>query len=184
MKLAALALTLTLPVLFAQSKAGKAPAKAAPKPAAKKEEAHGHGAHEHGKAKLSLAFEGTKGTIEFESPAESIVGFEHKPKNADEKKKVDAAMATLKARVGEMVMLPAAAGCKITAKEVEMHQDGDHAEFHAEYNVNCAKPVSGEVRFGISKVFPSVNEVEVQALSDKGQSGATIKQDKGVIKIA
>jgi hypothetical protein len=39
---------------------------------------HQHGAHVHGSAKLDIAVEDRTATIEIESPAESIIGFEHK----------------------------------------------------------------------------------------------------------
>ena len=51
-------------------------------------------AHEHGSAKVSIAFEtakgAPKGVIEFESPAESVVGFEYEAKTPADKAKVTA----------------------------------------------------------------------------------------------
>ena len=40
-----------------------------------------HGAHVHGVANLNMAFAGGALEMEFESPAMSILGFEHRPKN-------------------------------------------------------------------------------------------------------
>ena len=40
-----------------------------------------HGAHVHGVANLTLAFAGGALEMQFESPAMSILGFEHRPKN-------------------------------------------------------------------------------------------------------
>jgi len=157
-------------------------------------------AHEHGSAKVSIAFETVKGTpkgvIEFEAPAEGVVGFEYEAKTAADKAKVTAALNTLKARFGEMVILPAAAGCVIKNKsakvEAEAHdskQKGgkqeQHSEVHAEFDVACAKPLSGlEIRFGFMKVFPKVHDVEVALLAGDQQSKADVENDKGVLKIA
>ena len=44
-----------------------------------------HGAHEHGHAVLKLAQEGTEVVVHFESPLDSIVGFEHEPQNDEQR---------------------------------------------------------------------------------------------------
>jgi hypothetical protein len=153
-------------------------------------------AHEHGSAKVNIAFEtatgSPKGVIEFESPAESVVGFEYEAKSAADKAKVAAALGVLKARFGEMVILPAASGCKLTNKSAKVeaeHHDAkskeQHSEVHAEFDVVCTKPLSGgEIRFGFTKVFPKVHDVDVALLVGEQQSKADVENDKGVLKIA
>lgn len=153
-------------------------------------------AHEHGSAKVNIAFEtatgAPKGVIEFESPADSIVGFEYEAKSAADKAKVTAALRVLKARFGEMVILPPASGCKLTNKSAKVeaeHHDAkskeQHSEVHAEFDVTCAKPLSGgEIRFGFTKVFPKVHDVDVALLVGEQQSKADVENDKGVLKIA
>ena len=44
-----------------------------------------HGAHEHGHAVLKLVQEGTEVVVHFESPLDSIVGFEHEPENDEQR---------------------------------------------------------------------------------------------------
>lgn len=156
-------------------------------------------AHEHGSAKLSIAFESTsgapKGIIELEAPAESIVGFEHTAKSAADKAKEQAALNTLKARIGQMVIFPAAAGCQFTPKsvkvEAEDHHDAkdakkeQHSEVHAEFAVACAKPLAGaEIRFGFHKFFPRLHDVDVALLAGEQQASLEVENDKGVLKIA
>lgn len=161
-------------------------------------------AHEHGSAKVNIAFESAKGApkgvIEFEAPAEGVVGFEHEAKTAADKAKVTAALNTLKTRFAEMVVLPAASACKITNKsaKVEAEHDHDHdkkkkaaakqeqhSEVHAEFDVACAKPLSGgEIRFGFTKVFPKIHDVDVALLAGEQQLSLEVENDKGVLKIA
>lgn len=157
-------------------------------------------AHEHGSAKVNIAFETAKGSpkgvIEFESPADSVVGFEYEAKTAADKAKVAAALNTLKARFAEMVILPAAAACKVTNKSAKLeaeHHDAkqkgakqeQHSEVHAEFDVACAKPLTGlEIRFGFMKVFPKIHDVEVALLVGDQQASADVENDKGVLKIA
>jgi hypothetical protein len=157
-------------------------------------------AHEHGSAKVSIAFETTKGSprgvVEFESPAESIVGFEYEAKTAADKAKVTAALNQLKARFGEMVVFPPAAACKVTAKTASMGaethgaaQKGakqeQHSEVQAVFDVACARPLAGlEIRFGFTKVFPKIHDVDVALLAGEQQASADVENDKGVLKIA
>lgn len=169
---------------YAQQPKAAAPAKKAPAAAPAKPQAAQQHAHDHGAAKINLGIEGNGGTVEFESAADPVIGFEHKPKNAAEQKKVDAALAALKSRFAEMVVLPAALGCKFTNTKAVFEVEGSHAEVHAEFKLQCAKPLKGaEVKFGVSKVYPEIEEVQVQAVSETGQTGATIKRDKGSVKI-
>jgi len=146
-----------------------------------------HKAHEHGHAKLNIAFETTTGApvgaIELESPADSILGFEHVAKTPADKAKQEKALAILKARFGEMVILPA--GCKMTPAKVEVHVEGQHAEVHAEFNATCAGPIAGKtISFGFAKVFPKIEEVEVQLLAGTQQTRLEVEKDKGTLQIA
>ncbi|MCX6587671.1 MAG: DUF2796 domain-containing protein [Acidobacteria bacterium] len=146
-----------------------------------------HKAHEHGHAKLNIAFESTSGmpvgAVELESPADSILGFEHAAKTPADKAKQEKALAVLKARFGEMVVLPA--GCKMTPAKVEVHVDGQHAEVHAEFNAKCAGPIAGKsISFGFAKVFPKIEEVEVQLLAGTQQAKLEVEKDKGTLQIA
>jgi hypothetical protein len=147
----------------------------------------GHKAHEHGHAKLAIAFETTtgtpKGVVELESPSESIIGFEYAAKTPADKAKQEKALATLKARFAEMVVLPA--GCTMTPAKVEVHVEGQHSEVHAEFNAKCAGPIAGKsISFGFSKVFPKIDEVEVQLIAGSQQAELEVKKDKGILQIA
>jgi hypothetical protein len=147
----------------------------------------GHKAHEHGHAKLNIAFETTTGApvgaIELESPADSILGFEHVAKTPADKARQEKALALLKARFGEMVVLPA--GCKMTPAKVEVHVEGQHAEVHAEFTAKCAGPIAGKtISFGFAKVFPKIEEVEVQMIAGTQQAKLEVEKDKGTLQIA
>jgi hypothetical protein len=53
-----------------------------------------HGAHEHGRAKIMLVAEKQQLTLQFESPAMNIVGFEHEAKTEAQQKLVQDAINT------------------------------------------------------------------------------------------
>jgi hypothetical protein len=182
--LATISLISTVVVASSSLAPAQAPAAAKKQPAAAAAPKQQQHAHDHGAAKINLGIEGSGGTVEFEAAADPVIGFEHKPKNAAEQKKVDAALSTLKTRFAELVILPAGLGCKFTPVKAHYEVEGTHAEVHAEFKLQCAKPLKGaEVRFGVSKMYPEIEDVQVQAISETGQTGATIKKDKGSVKI-
>jgi len=153
-----LLMSLGIAILFPQSKAQKA--------------------HVHGSAELNIALEGTKGEVEFEAPAAGVVGFEHEAKTPAQKKAVSDALTALRTRGNELVIFPAAAGCKMSPKEVEVHREGpQHSEIHAHYDLNCLKAPSGAIGFGVSKMFPRTVEVKVQFVSDKLQKSVIVIRD-------
>lgn len=147
-------------------------------------------AHVHGSAKVDLAFETTtgapRGVAEFEAPADSVVGFEHAARTAADKAKAAAALGVLKARFGEMVVFPPAAGCKVSNKSAELAAEGDqHMEVRAAFDVQCARPLAGgEVRFGFTKVFPRIQAVDVTLLAGDQQLSVNVANDKGGLQIA
>jgi len=143
-----------------------------------------HKAHVHGAASLDLAIEGRTLTAIFESPADAIMGFEHAAKTPAEIKKRDEALAKLKARFAEMLLLPATAQCAWKPGKAEVHIHGSHADVEAEFTAECKGPLNrGEIRFAFSKVFPEIHELKVQLIAPGQQTGATIKHDKGTVKL-
>lgn len=104
------------------------------------------GAHEHGVGHLNIAFDGQRIAIELHVPGADIVGFEYEAKSAEDRAKVDAAVATL-ARPLDLFVLPAAARCSVVqasaglesehGEEHHENHDGDHAhESHDEHKHN------------------------------------------------
>jgi len=77
------------------------------------------GAHSHGEGRLAIAIEGKQIEMELETPASDILGFEHAPTTAAQKK----ALADAKKRLGKLAGLFAltpAAGCKLGAAKVDV----------------------------------------------------------------
>ena len=182
------------------------------------------GAHEHGSGVFNVAIEGNTLAMELEAPGADIVGFEHAAKSAKDKAAVKKAKATL-ADLHHVVDLPAAAGCKLTKANIELHSEGGdhgkhddhdhdkkaekhddhdhdhgkkaekhddhdhgeakeagHTEFHAEYQLNCAKP--GQLTafvFTYFKNFKGAEELDVSITGPSGQKKFEVK--RGNIKV-
>ncbi len=83
-----------------------------------------HGAHEHGHAVLKLVQEGAEVVVHFQSPLDSIVGFEHTPANDEQRAALEEAMRTLEDREN-IVRLPPS--CTPDGEsEVDVPYVGDH----------------------------------------------------------
>ena len=144
-------------------------------------------AHEHGGAKLNIAIEGKEATIELETPADGIVGFEHAAVSDADKKRQSTALDTLKNRIAEMVVFDRSAACTFTARRVAVEKDPDegHSDVKGEFGVSCGKPPAGtQLRFGFTKIFPRIVDVEVQLLNGDQQTGVKIHNDGGSIALS
>ncbi|MFC6669154.1 DUF2796 domain-containing protein [Marinobacterium aestuariivivens] len=77
-----------------------------------------HGSHSHGAAQLDIAIDGPVLEARLLSPAINLVGFEHRAVAADERQRVEQAVATLEQGY-EMLRLSEAALCLLDRAEVE-----------------------------------------------------------------
>lgn len=82
-------------------------------------------AHQHGHGTLNIAFEGSSVVMELEAPGADIVGFEHPAESAADRALIDAAIADL-AKPLELFVLPATAGCTVTAAAASLVAEDDH----------------------------------------------------------
>jgi hypothetical protein len=144
-----------------------------------------HAPHVHGLALMNVAVDGTVVEIELEMPGADIVGFERAPSTAAEKAAV--AAATGKLRAGQTLFrFPEAAKCRMEHAEAEAPEDPEdadrgqvHTEFEAQYRFSCAVPDAlSWIETGLFKAFPALREIEVQALSPRGQTAAELTPDK------
>jgi hypothetical protein len=159
-------------------------------------------AHVHGVGRMNIVVEGKQATVEFLAPAEGLYGFEHQARTRAEQEKREAALARLQEKISTMVVFEADRGCQFVTKKIAVEEDvepehkhgkgqgktqkksGEHSEVHAEFTVTCEKPLAGsQVRFGVSKVFPTIKTVHVQVLSDARQTGVEVKSDKGSLRL-
>jgi len=77
------------------------------------------GAHEHGIARLGLAVDGTRLTVDLELPAESVFGFERAPRSAEERATVAEALDRLRTGGAGLIAFPDGAICALDSAEVE-----------------------------------------------------------------
>ena len=100
------------------------------------------GAHEHGVGQLNIAFDGQQVVMELHAPGADIVGFEHAAKTAEDRARIDAAVATL-AQPLTLFVLPEAAKCSVVQASAELeseeaHHDHDAHEAHDDHGADHA----------------------------------------------
>ena len=109
--------------------------------------AHAAGkAHQHGIAKLDIAVEAKKLSLQLESPLDNLLGFERVPRTDAERKQADALVAKLKA-ADTMFRIDPAAQCTLSNVELassalklgnpDPSEEG-HADIDGNFEFNCA----------------------------------------------
>lgn len=148
--------------------------------------AQGH-AHQHGVLELNIAVEARKLTLQLESPLDNLVGFERAPRTAAERKRVEAALAKLKAAQTLFVIDPAAQ-CKLSnvtltsaVLKLGASQPGsannEHADIDASFEFDCEDAARAAfVDVGLFDAFAGMKRIAVQVVTPKGQLKRTLER--------
>lgn len=152
-------------------------------------QAHEPGAHTHGAAKLQIAVDGNILTLDFESPLDNLLGFEHLPRSEKQKAAVRAMAERLNQPETLFLPTPAASCTPVSAKlespvlEAAKKADGDgHADLDAEFVFKCARP--GELRGMEVKLFAAfrnLRRLDVQVAGTRGQAAARLTPAQRII---
>ena len=138
---------------------------------------HKH-AHVHGSASLQIAFEGLKGKIEFRSPSESVLGFEHTPRSQVEKTQVAQVTSAFKEDLKALIQFETSLNCEATPINVgiKSKKNEKHSDFVAEYDVQCQKPLAGSQLTLDFRRFSAIESLELTLLVDELQKSSQIKK--------
>lgn len=144
------------------------------------------GAHVHGNGTLSIAFDANQGRIEFKGAAEGILGFEHQPRTAKDKKTVAEAVAHFENDIGKMVAFEPSLNCQFKKEmigqvpEAGHEGSGEHSDWAANFSVHCNKSPLGTklaIDFGSFKLLRTVS---VAVLVEAVQKSAELRDGKPV----
>ena len=142
---------------------------------------HYEDAHVHGVGTLNVAVDGARSVVlELRVPGMTLYGFEHKAKNDADRRKQEAALTLLKDKIHEMAVFDASLGCRFGDSDIELEQEHDHSEIHAQFAVECEEELSGGgLRFAFGRHFPGFEKLQVRLLSDARQDSVLVEHDKG-----
>lgn len=155
---------------------------------------HAAGPHVHGAATMQIAIEGNNIEATLISPLDSLLGFEHAPRNEKERKAAQKLMEQLN-NPATLFIPTAAARCtpakpQINAPaldaEKKPHHYGSHYEEHAELEVvisfHCAAPSalhSMEVR--LFDFFPRLQRLQAEVAAPGKQSAASLNRERRLL---
>jgi hypothetical protein len=146
-------------------------------------------AHEHGVARLDIAVDPGRVTLDLDSPLDNLLGFEHAPRNDAESAKVKAALARLRAAEA-LFHIDAGAGCKLAGVDLvsaplQLGPPGpalapareDHGDLEGHFEFHCKQGTrAGFVEVGLFEAFPALQRIELQVATPKGQLKATLRR--------
>ena len=141
-------------------------------------------AHVHGIAKLDIAVETTRLTVQMESPLDNLLGFERAPRTDAERRQADALVARLKA-ADAMFRIDPAAQCTLAHVELASaalqlgHPDPSeegHADIDASFEFNCTDATKAAyVDVGLFAAS-RMQQIEVQVATPRGQFKRDLKR--------
>ena len=151
-------------------------------------------AHVHGAVNLNLAIEGNQVTLQLEAPLDSLVGFEHAPRTAEQKQAVQrmferfnapeslfgfaaAAQCTVKSSSAESDALKAGAG--EAAKSGEEHADLDGSFI---FDCNQVKAVDSIDLSGLLAAFPRISRIDGVVVARGVQARRVVKRPEAILR--
>jgi hypothetical protein len=140
-------------------------------------------AHVHGTGQLSVAVDGNMLQLDIDSPLDNVLGFEHPPRNEKEKRALQAMLD--KVHHADTLFTPtAAARCVPQPTQMSTPFSGvqektakgeEHADLEATFSFRCEVPSAlKDIDVKMFAAFPNLHTLNVQLVTPKGQSGATL----------
>ena len=134
-------------------------------------------AHVHGTARLGIAVQDKTVTIQFESPLDSLIGFEHRPATPAQKTAASALQSKMHAPQ-DLFRFDSAASCVLTKSEAESAifqppvagAADEHADLDASFEFRCERPDRlSTLEVGLLLAYPRLKRINVDVATDKGQ---------------
>lgn len=151
--------------------------------------AHAGEAHVHGHASLGVAIEGQEVTIELDSPADNLLGFEHAPKSAAEQKRAGEVLALI-SKPEKLFRLNPEAKCSASMPAIEAPlllgrpASGEHSDISATFGFRCAKPAAlSRLDVLLFDIFPGLGQIKLQLAGPAGQRGQTLSKTQRSVSL-
>lgn len=140
-------------------------------------------AHVHGQARLAVAIDGGTLTLLLASPADSLTGFEHSPRTAQEHAAV-AAMRQHLERADALFQPSPAAACRLSGVTLVSPLLGDapepghagHADLDGTFVFRCAHPERlNDLDVRLFERFPRLKRLNVEIAGPNGQKALQLR---------
>lgn len=147
--------------------------------------------HEHGVARLDVAVDAGRVSIELDTPLDNLLGFERAPRTDAERDKATALVARLRA-ADSLFRIDAAAGCTLlkvdlvsaplqlgnaAAGAAASPAASEHSDLNAVFEFRCKNGTrAGFVEVGLFEAFAALKRIELQVVTPRGQLKATLRK--------
>ncbi len=158
------------------------------------------GAHEHGIARLGLAVDGARVTVDLQLPAESVFGFEHAPRSEQERATATEALDRLRSGGARLLAFPDGTSCGLDSAEVQApeyveddhagedqhthedehaHEDEgiQHEEVHLLASLTCMREPIGPASLRFADLLPAVVQVDLTVFTATGEAAGRVAPD-------
>lgn len=138
-----------------------------------------HQAHQHGKAIATLSYSNNQINFHITLPAMNTFGFEHAPQDNDQQAIVDNVTEKLSKHDNIILFDPE---CTSTSYQLTNHKDNlsesnsgeEHYDVELEYIFHCSSSDTISIDFSLFETIPSLEQIEVQYISDHDQQLITL----------
>jgi hypothetical protein len=151
-------------------------------------------AHVHGAVNLNVAIEASHVTLQLEAPLDSLVGFEHAPRTAEQKQAAQqmferfntpqslfgfapGAQCTLTSSSAESAALQAGAGEAAKGGE-------EHADLDGSFVFDCkqVKAIDSIDLSGLLAAFPRINRIDAVVVAPGVQAKRVVKRPEAILR--
>ena len=148
--------------------------------------AHELGAHVHGVATLQIAVDEKTMTLNFSSPLDNLLGFEHLARDAKQKAAVKN-MADSLNKEGQFFVPTAEAQCVLQSVklaspvlEAQQHENKDgHADLDGEFDFACKQTAKlHDLEVKLFDAFPHLRQLNVEVVTLKKQAAAQLSKEQ------
>jgi hypothetical protein len=151
--------------------------------------AHELGAHVHGIATLQVAVDEKTVTLDFSSPLDNLLGFEHLPRDDKQKAAVKSMAESL--NKAELLFIPTTdAQCTLQSVKLDSlvlnskstqdkEEAGGHADLDGEFVFTCKQ--SGklhDLEVKLFDTFPNLHQIKVEVATLKKQASAKLTPEQ------
>lgn len=157
-------------------------------------QSHNHGSaagHQHGRAQMNITLDQQRLTVQVQAPLESLLGFEHAPRNDRERQRAEALLKRLRQPDG-LFVTDAPAQCRLASAEVQApslektpHPGADgHADLEASYTFQCEQPAQlRQLQVEWFNTFPQLKRVDAQVAGPLGQHKLVLRGLSRTVKL-
>ena len=159
-----------------------------------------HASHEHGHATAQISFSNDTLNLELLLPSIDVFGFEHTPQNDEQREKIIQSKLLLQ-DANKILNIKPNKSCHSESVEIESvlinsiseenshdheerHDDEHHEDEHSDVNVHyiyrCSNAKPESIEFILFDYFPTVEEIEVQFVSDEAQTLSSATPDERI----